>query len=146
MTHVYAPTYQAVKMAQVLENPTLEGEAFVEAQMKLAAVSFDAYERVRLAASQLPVPAELTTKEAMVVRVAELALAMYDDHADTGAKVAAVPEYVAHVLQKLASAVFVDEMLLEQLPSLEGDTKLAAEQCRALGREYIVTLFGEILK
>lgn len=146
MTHVYAPTYQAVKTAQVLESRALEGDAFVEAQIKLATVSFDAYERIRLAAAQLPAPTELTTKEAMVVRVAELALAMYDDHADTGAKVAALPDYLAHVLQKLASAVFVDEMLLEQLPTLEGETKLAAEQCCALGREYIMTLIGEILK
>ena len=146
MTHVYAPTYQAVKTAQILDAHPLEGVAFVEAQVKLAEVAYDAYERIRTAASRFPAPDGLPDNEAMSVRVAQVAMALYQDHVDTGSKVAATPNHLAYVLPKLAAAVLVDEMLLQQLPMLEGDTKAAAEQNQALGREYIMTLVGEILK
>jgi hypothetical protein len=142
---VYAPTFQAVKTAQVLVNHAFEGPAFVEAQVKLAEVAFGAYERIRAAAAKMPADGDLSSKEAMAVNVVRVALSLHDAHVDTGSKVAALPDYLASVLQKLASAVLVDEVLLEQLPTLEGETKLAAESCRALGREYIMTLVGEIL-
>lgn len=146
MTHVYSPTFQAVKTAQVLENAALEGQAFVEAQIKLASDAHDAYERIRRAARDCPEGAGLAVKEAMVVGVCKVALDLHDAHAAAGSKIAALPDYLADVLQKLAAAVFVDEVLGEQLTMLEGETKLSAEQCRLLGREYIMTLIGEILK
>lgn len=145
MTHVYSPTYQAVKTAQVLERAELEGPAFFDAQVKLASGANDAYERLRLVARQ-HAASDLPVKEAMAVSMAKVALDLHDAHAATGSKIAALPDYLAELLQKLAAAVFVDEVLGEQLAMLEGDTKVAAEQCRLLGREYAMTLIGEILK
>lgn len=145
MKHVYAPTYLAIKTAQVLETAVLEGRDFVEAQVKLASTANAAYDRIRAAATQLPVTAGLTTKEAMVVRVVDVALSIHDTHLDTGAKVAAAPDALAAVLQKLATAVFVDEVLTEQMCMLEGETKVAAAQCQLLGREYVMSLIAELL-
>lgn len=145
MLHLYAPTYRAVKTAQALERSAVEGPAFLDAQVKLAQTAFAAYDTLRDAATALPPPAELSGKEAQVAKIAHLTLALHEAHVDTGTKTAASPDHLAQVIQKLATAVFVDEVLMEQLGMLEGDTKLAAEQCQRLGREYILTLLGEIL-
>ncbi len=145
MINVYAPTYRAVKTAQVLENSALEGRDYVDAQVKLAHTAFDAYGALRDAAMSMPKTAGLSQKEAMVANLASLALSLHEVHVDTGSKTAASPDHVAAVIQKLATAVFVDEVLMEQLAMLEGDTKVAAEQCQMLGREYILSLLGEIL-
>lgn len=145
MTHVYAPVYQAVKVAQILENTEFEGDDFAQAQVKMAATAHQAYERLRGAARVLPAAAGLSTKEAMVVSVADVVLSLHETHADTGSKIAALPDYLAALLTKLSAAVMVDEILLEQLPMLEGESKIAAEQCQLLGREYIMSMIGEIL-
>lgn len=146
MTHVYAPTYQAIKTAQVLENSALEGAEFVTTQVKLAVIADSAYDRLRAVAVQYAIPAGLTAKEAAAAQMVSVALALHETHCDTGSKIAALPEYLAEVLQKLAAAVLVDEVLTEQLPMLEGETKIAAERCQLLGREYAMMLVGEILK
>lgn len=145
MINVYAPTYRAVKTAQVLENSALEGREYVDAQVKLARVAFAAYDTLRTAASSMPLASGLSQKEAMVANVLSLAVSLHDAHVDTGAKVAAAPDTLASVIQKLATAVFVDEVLMDQLNMLEGESKVAAEQCQQLGREYILSLIGEIL-
>ena len=145
MINVYVPTYKAVKTAQVLESSALEGRDHVDAQVKLAQVALDAYDTLRNAASSMPLATGLSKKEAMVANVTSLAISLHESHADTGSKTAAAPDYLAAVIQKLATAVFVDEVLMEQLSMLEGDSKVAAENCQTLGREYILTLLGEIL-
>lgn len=146
MTHVYAPVYQAVKTAQILDDADLDGADFVQAQMKLAVLAHDAYERMRTASRGTRASDGLGAKEAMVVGVVETALALHEAHGDSGAKTAALPEHLADVVAKLAAAVMVDEVLLEQLPMLEGTSKLAAESAQLLGREYIMSLIGEVLK
>ncbi len=146
MKNVYVPAYQAVKTAHVLANSALEGRDYVDAQIKLAEVANDAYELIRTAAMSLPLDPMLTAKEAMATRVAALALNLYETHTDLGSKIATHPDYLAEILEKLATAVIVDEVLSEQLPMLEGETKLAAQQCQYLGREFAMSLVGEILK
>lgn len=145
MLHLYAPTYQAVKTAQVLEAAALEGPETVDTQVKLAQLSSQAYESIRRVAATHAVPAGLTVKEAMAANVSAVALSLHRTHADTGVKVAASPDQLASALAKLATAVLVDEVLIDQLQMLEGDTKVAAEQCQRLGREYIVSLLNELL-
>lgn len=145
MTHVYAPVYQAVKTAQILENSLFEDVDFARAQVKLASLADEAYGRVRAAARGTRAGEGLAKKEAMAVGVADVVMSLYATHADTGTKVAALPSHVALILQKVAAAVLVDEVILEQLPMLEGSSKTAAEQCQLLGREYIMSLIGEVL-
>lgn len=146
MSHMYAPIYQAVKTAQILENTDLEGSDFVQAQTKLAGVAYEAYERLRAAARGVRAGDGLAQKEAMVAGIADVVVSMHEAHVDTGSKVAATPDHLALVLQKLAAAVMVDEVLLEQLPMLEGTSKTSAEACQLLGREYILSLIGEVLQ
>lgn len=145
MFNLYAPTYQAVKIAQALEATVLEGPEAADTQVKLAQMASQTYDAIRRAASTMPPPAGLSVKEAMAVNAAAVALALHSAHVDTGSKVASSPDHLASAVSKLATAVFVDEVLLEQLPMLEGDTKVAAEQCQRLGREYIVSLLNELL-
>ena len=145
MTHVYAPTYQAVKVAQILENSSLEGDDFTQAQVKLARVADDAFQRLRVAAFQQVHVNGQATKEAMVVGVLDTVMTLHEAHVDSGAKLAASPDHLAELLTKLAAAVMVDEVLLEQLPMLEGGSKTSAEACQLLGREYIMSLIGEVL-
>ena len=145
MTHVYAPTYQAVKTAQILERADLEGDDFTQAQVKLAVTSHQAYERLRAAARGVRAGDGMGVKEAMVVGVADVVLSLHEAHVDTGTKTAAAPEKLAELLPKIAAAVMVDEVLLAQLPMLEGGSKMAAEHCQVLGREYIMSMIGEIL-
>lgn len=143
MSNLYVPTYRAVKTSQILENAELDGADYITAQQKLADVAFLAYANIREANN--PVVADLPTKEASVAGFVSAALALHEAHKDTGVKVAASPEYVAAIIEKLATAVFVDEVLQEQLSMLEGDTKIAAEQCQRLGREYVLSLIAELL-
>lgn len=146
MKHIYAPTFQAVKTAHVLEDAVLDGAEFVEAQVKLACMADTAYERIQRAAQHLPTPAGYTTKEAAAIRFVDAAMQLFETHLDTGVKVAADPQRIAGVINKLASAVMVDEVITEQLPMLEGATKVAAEECRRLGREFVMSLLGELLE
>jgi hypothetical protein len=141
VTHVYAPTYRAVKTAAVLSNDDFPEHELVEAQYKLATLANEAYERLRSAARR----GGGDTKQAAALGFADVALQLHVAHTDTGAKTAAPPEHLAQVLFKLAAAVIVDEALLEQLPMLEGESKHAALRCQSLGREYAMSLIGEIL-
>lgn len=143
--NVYASTYRAVKTATVLDNADLTGREYVDTQVKLAHVAYEAYDRLRAAAQARTGTAAHRQKEAMAAAFVELALQLHTTHTDTGSKVAAHPDHLAPLLPKLAAAVVVDELLLEQLPTLEGGTKRAALQCQLLGREYAMSLIGEIL-
>jgi len=61
-------------------------------------------------------------------------------HRSTGEKMAAAPEETAVLLQKLATAEYVDDLLEKQLEKLSGDEYDAARQVQLLGREYAVNL------
>lgn len=145
MTHVYASTYQAVKTAALLDAQPLEGDDLLDAQIKIAGTAYDAYERLREVSRGTRAADGLAQKEAMAVGVVDTVMQLHAAHADFGAKTAASPDHLADLLPKIAAAVFVDEVLLEQLPMLEGESKLAAERCQLLGREYIMSLIGEVL-
>jgi hypothetical protein len=68
-----------------------------------------------------------------------------DSHRITGEKLAASPEATAELLQKLATAEFVDGVLAEQLEKLSGDDYVAARKVQLLGREYAVNLMRGLL-
>ena len=146
MTHVYASTYQAVKTAQILERADLQGDAFAQAQVKLADTANTAFQRLRVEAFKQASARGSVTKEAVAGEMLATVMALHEAHQDTGSKIAALPDYLAELLTKLAAAFMVDEVLLEQLPMLEGDTKISAEHCQLLGREYAMSLIGEVLK
>jgi ABC-type cobalamin transport system ATPase subunit len=65
---------------------------------------------------------------------------MRESHRITGEKLAASPDTVAELLQKLATAEYVDEMLAGQLEKLSGEEYDAARAVQLLGREYAVQL------
>jgi hypothetical protein len=73
-------------------------------------------------------------------KVTEYMFALRNAHRDTGEKHAAAPEETAGIIQKLAAAVFVDEILSEQLEKLSGDEYYRARDVQLLGREYAVNL------
>jgi hypothetical protein len=63
-----------------------------------------------------------------------------ESHRRTGEKLAASPEQTAEFLQKLATAVYVDDVLSTQVTKLSGEAQLAARRVQLLGREYAVNL------
>lgn len=67
-------------------------------------------------------------------------MAMRASHRVTGEKIAASPETTADLLQKLATAEYVDDMLEKQLEKLSGDAHGQARAVQMLGREYTVEL------
>lgn len=66
-------------------------------------------------------------------------------HRATGEKLAASPEVAAELLQKLATAEFVDDVLTAQLEKLSGDEYYATRDVQLLGREYAVNLMRGLL-
>ena len=77
--------------------------------------------------------------------VASTLLAMQDAHRATGEKVAASPETQAEFLEKLATAVYVDDVLSEQLTKLSGEASDRVREVQLLGREYAVQLMRGLL-
>jgi len=67
-------------------------------------------------------------------------MAMRDAHRRLGEKEASAPDITAVLLQKLAVAEYVDDLLEEQLEKLSGDEYDAARRVQLLGREYAVNL------
>lgn len=66
-------------------------------------------------------------------------------HRTTGEKIAASPEVAASLLQKLAVAEYVDNLLDSQLEKLSGDAYDEARAVQLLGREYAVHLMRGLL-
>lgn len=66
-------------------------------------------------------------------------------HRTTGEKLAAAPEAVAELLEKLATAVYVDNLLAGQLEKLAGKEYDDARNVQLLGREYAINLMRGLL-
>jgi argininosuccinate lyase len=66
-------------------------------------------------------------------------------HQVTGEKLAASPDATADLLQKLATAEYVDGVLEESFSKLSGDEYAAARAVQLLGREYAVQLMRGLL-
>lgn len=77
--------------------------------------------------------------------IASPMMALRDAHRITGEKLAASPEVVATLLQKLATASFVDTQLTVQMSKLAGEELESARSVQLLGREYAVHLMRGIL-
>lgn len=95
-----------------------------EAQEALALACDDMYSSVKTASGSI-LPAVFKMRES---------------HRITGEKLAASPDTVAELLQKLATAEYVDEMLSGQLEKLSGEEYDATRAVQLLGREYAVQL------
>jgi hypothetical protein len=84
-----------------------------------------------------------TVKQAAADRGEHLTSALWgyrEAHRTTGEKFAAAAEETAELLQKLATATYVDEVLDAKLEKLSGDEYDAARRVQLLGREYAVNL------
>lgn len=66
-------------------------------------------------------------------------------HRTVGEKLAASPEITADLLQKLATAEFVDGVISGELEKLSGDAYYAMRDVQLLGREYAVNLMRGLL-
>lgn len=99
---------------------------------------------LKLAQEQFP-QVDLRGKEASMTSMVKLALSLRDTHAATGEKLAASNDDVAANLQKLACAVYADEVLSEQLTKLAGNDFAKARLTQLLGREYMVDVMRHLL-
>ena len=68
-----------------------------------------------------------------------------NSHRTVGEKLAASPEVAADLIQKLATAEFVDNTITEELEKLSGDAYYAMRDVQLLGREYAVNLMRGLL-
>ena len=84
---------------------------------------------------------EMKTAGSVVTEI----LSYMNSHRITGEKLAASPEVTAELLQKLATAEFVDDVLAAQLEKLSGDEYYATRDVQLLGREYAVNLMRGLL-
>jgi hypothetical protein len=105
------------------------------ATIKHAEMCDSLYEVVRLSSTRMN-PEE--SEES--VRIASVIMLFRDDHRITGEKLAASPEVAAALLEKLATAGYVDNILTLQLEKLSGAEYDAARNVQLLGREYAVHL------
>ena len=88
-------------------------------------------------------PCDLPRKEAAVLRMVRFAEDLRETHEAVGEKLAAAPEVVVDHLRKLATAVYLDQVLTEQLEKQAND---ATRMVQLLGREYCVHLMRGLLE
>jgi hypothetical protein len=108
----------------------IEPEFQPDAQEKLALVCDEVFEGVRAKSGG---------------NVIDYLITMRESHLDSGEKTAVSSEVVYDTLLKLAAALHVDEVLTKAARVETGETKTAALNARALGREYAVTLMRNLL-
>lgn len=70
----------------------------------------------------------------------EAIFALRSAHKATGEKLAADPSMTAELIDKLATAAYVDDVLTAQLEKLAGDEYASVRRVQLLGREYAVHL------
>ena len=115
----------------------LEADFGYEIRDRMAASCSELYEKVLNSADK-----EGLSKSAAVV---DLLLTFREATLEEGVKTAASPDVVAEAMVKLATAVFLDDVLTGILDTASGETKTAAIQARYLGREYAVELMRVLL-
>lgn len=117
----------------------VEEEFAPEAAEKLALACNEVFESVltRSGAS-----GRYEVKSAQVI---DFVLTLRDSHVEVGEKVATDTTLVSESIMKLATAVYLDDVISQTLPTLQGEAKEAALTTRLLGREYAVTLMRNLL-
>lgn len=116
-------------------------EFHVEAQEQLASACDELFSQF-MHSARPPPDADPMDKCAAVV---EFVLDLRAANTEAGKKTAASSEVLLENSVKLATAVYVDEVLTAQLASLSGPAKEAALRTRSLGREYAVSLLSALL-
>jgi hypothetical protein len=147
MNPAYADLWAALKMGASLEKwaSAEDREVATRSQVENAKLCDSVIERaLKVASEQFP-QRTLLGKEAGVAAMTQLVLSLRDTHAATGEKLAAAPEAVADGLIKLATAVFTDLVISEQLTKLSGDEAQKARMTQLLGREYMVEAIRSLL-
>lgn len=126
----YPTFYREISYITALEKLAMSEDDAVtkDAQALLANACDSLYNKLqkeaRLASSSIPA----------------VVMSLREAHKSTGEKIAAAPEQTAELLEKLATAVYVDSVLDEQLEKTalrpDGSTRMV----QLLGREYAVNL------
>jgi len=119
----------------------LEPEDQVEAQERIAAACDELFTSL-VSAAAIPTGASPTEKAAGVMT---FVLEMRNTLSSSGQKTAASPELALESAVKLATAIYVDEVVSGQLPNLAGEAKVSALRTRLLGREFAVSLLSNLL-
>lgn len=125
--------------------PTFYRElAYITAMEKLAMSEEDTVrdEAQTLLASSCNNLFNALQKEASVSSksIPAVVMSLRETHKSTGEKVASAPEQTAELLQKLATAVYVDGVLCDQLNKTAQEPDNSTRMVQLLGREYAVNL------
>jgi len=120
-------------------------ELAANAMLRQAELCDGLFVHVQKLASELPVSKDLPCKEAAVAQMLSFALSIRETHEATGEKLAASPEEITDSLAKLATAVFVDQVLGDQMGKMAGAERDATRAVQLLGREYAVHLMRGFL-
>jgi hypothetical protein len=126
----YLTFWKGMRFVEGLEKLADSDDASVSqsAQADLAAACDDIFSSMKVASSAL-----------------SAVMSFRESHQRTGEKLAAAPETTAELLQKLATAEYVDTLLEEQLTKVSGDEYPAVRAVQLLGREYAVQLMRGLL-
>jgi hypothetical protein len=135
--------------------PALERDlkvlAAFEKTAAVAAPEFTNEVNERLAAASSEIFEDVVTKAtsgratSKMAAVADFLLGVRESHLATGVKTASSPDVVADTLTKLATALYLDDVLTESIAKSTGATKAASVSARLLGREYAVSLMRNLL-
>ena len=143
----YSEILTELRVGQGLEKLAScpDDELALHATLQQAELCDSLFCKVQKLASESPISADLPRKEAMVAQMVRVVLDLRETHEATGEKFAAAPEVVIESLKKLATAVFVDGVLGEQLEKLAGTERDSTRAVQLLGREYAVHLMRNLL-
>lgn len=122
----YPSFWKKLRIVEGLEKLSTNDDAAIakEAQLLLAETCDDVFSLVKTSSDNFLVPV----------------LVLRDSARGVGEKFAASPDVTAELLQKLATAAYVDDLLEAQLEKLSGETYDLTRHVQMLGREYAVTL------
>lgn len=143
----YTEILTELRVGQSLEKVAScnDDELAANAMLRQAELCDGLFVHVRKLAAELPVSADLPRKEASVSQMLSFMLSLRETHEATGEKLASEPTAITDVLVKFATAVFVDQVLEEQLDKMAGAERDATRAVQLLGREYAVHLMRGFL-
>jgi hypothetical protein len=141
MMHTFYPQlWKGLRLVEGLEKIATHDRALSTfAQTNSATVASELFTQVKQAAERLPGP------NTIGVKVARLMVDMRNAHRATGEKLAVDISVHADMLQKLATALFVDDVIEAEITKLAGDEQVNARNIQLLGREYAVHLMDGLL-
>lgn len=140
MNTLYPTLWKSLRLVEGLEKiASADVVLSPTARHSASRVVDEIFGHVKRAAQRLP------GDDDVGVKVASLMLEMRAAHAVTGEKLAVSAEVHADMLQKLATAVFVDAVLEQEAEKLAGDVQAHLRTVQSVGREYAVHLMNGLL-